>query len=168
MDDPLYKYQCLECPQEFFGTGTKPYHCHLKPTVAEIHDVVDAFNVPAHWRVDCLAANVFAGTLLEITGSQSKMIITGRASGPFRNCKCYKLMGARYAKLTHELNNQLAGTWLFHQWLDGLHTFADDDQYNDNNIPILVLHPVKESIQSVYLPGLPPTTPGGSQVPMIH
>ena len=93
MDDPLYKYQCLERPQEFFVTGTKPYRCHLKPR-------------------------------------------------------------ARFAKLTHEVNNQLAGTWLFHQWLDGLHTFAD----NDENIPILAVRPIKESIQSVYLPGPPPTT----------
>ena len=93
MDDPLYKYQCLERPQEFFVTGTKPYRCHLKPR-------------------------------------------------------------ARFAKLTHEVNNQLAGTWLFHQWLDGLHTFAD----NDENIPILAVRPIKESIQTVYLPGPPPTT----------
>lgn len=93
MDDPLYKYQCLERPQEFVETGTKPYRCHLKPK-------------------------------------------------------------ARFAKLANEFNNQLAGTWLFHQWLDGLHTCVDDD----NDIPILAIRPVTDSIRDTFLPGPPPTT----------
>ena len=92
MDDPLYKYQSLERPQEFSETGTKPYRCHLK----------------------------------------SK---------------------AKFAKLANESNNQLAGTWLFHQWLDGLHTFADEE----DDVPILALRPVTDSIVDVFLPGPPPT-----------
>ena len=85
MDDPLYKYQSLERPQEFSETGTKPYRCHLKPK-------------------------------------------------------------AKFAKLANESNNQLAGTWLFHQWLDGLHTFADEEV----DVPILALRPVTDSIVDVF------------------
>ena len=92
MDDPLYKYQSLERPQEFSETGTKPYRCHLKPK-------------------------------------------------------------AKFAKLANESNNQLAGTWLFHQWLDGLHTFADEE----DDVPILALKPVTDNIDEVFFPGPPPT-----------
>ena len=92
MDDPLHKYQSLEHPQEFIETGTKPYHCHIKPKT-------------------------------------------------------------KFAKLANESNNQLAATWLFHLWFDGINTFMDEEE----NIPMLALRPVTDSIEEIYFPGPPPT-----------
>ena len=85
LDDPLFKYQCLERPQELYKL--RPYCCYLK--------------------------------------SRSK-----------------------FPKLVNDPNNELAGTWCFHQWLDGTNTQDD--------VPILALKPLTDSFEPVMFPGPPP------------
>ena len=66
---------------------------HLVNEVA-LDQVVRGFDV-APWRADCVAAGVYAGFLVKVVGSNSRMQMSAQPVGPFLTCKCYKLMGTK-------------------------------------------------------------------------
>jgi hypothetical protein len=54
--------------------------------------VLLGFDIAA-WRTDCAANGIYGGSLMKVMGSQGQMEVCLQPVGPFRTCKCYKLMG---------------------------------------------------------------------------
>jgi hypothetical protein len=85
---------CLDSNRPQFKTspsGPVTGVVHLISAPA-LERVLLEFDIAA-WRTECAAIGVYAGSILKVMGSQSQMEVCLQPVGPFRTCKCYKLMG---------------------------------------------------------------------------